>query len=130
MPCLGRLGATLLILNLQGVYNTSDVHTDALLQLLHTKLLPKPNAMPSTTREAKKLLSTIGLALDTIHACPTGCVLYRKDFTDLTECPMRHCGLPRYRPDTIGDKIPEKVWQCHGSFLYVVLQSNASFPVW
>ena len=104
-----RLGASLLLLNLQGVFNTSDVHIDALFQLLHNKLLPQPNTLPKSSREAKKLLSSIGLTLETIHACPRGCVLYRKTYTNHTHCPKQHCGLPRYRPDTIGDKIPEKV---------------------
>jgi hypothetical protein len=103
------LGATLLLLNLQGVLNTSDVHTDALMGLLHAKLLPKPSKLPPNVREAKKLLRSIGLAFDTIHACPKGCVLYHGEYETLTHCPIVKYNLPRYRPDIIGDNIPEKV---------------------
>src|SRR5450759_762568 len=86
-----KLGATLLLLNLQGVFNTSDVHIDALFQLLHNKLLSRPNTLLSSSRDAKKLLSSIGLALETIHACPRGCVLFRKTYADHTHCPKRRC---------------------------------------
>lgn len=103
------MAATLLLLNLQGMFNTSDVHTDALFELLHSKLLPQPNTMPRGVREAKKLLSSIGLSLETIHACPKGCMLYRKEYADHTVCQIDGCNHPRYRTDTLGDKIPEKV---------------------
>jgi hypothetical protein len=104
-----RLSATLLLLNLQSVYGASDVHTDALFDLLQQKLLPQPNTLPSSTRDAKKLLTSIGLAFETIHACPSGCILYRGEHVDAESCPMPNCGKPRYRSDTIGDKIPQKV---------------------
>ncbi len=91
-----RLAATLLLLNLQGVYNTSDSHTDSLFQLLNGKLLPQPNTLPPSHREAKKVLSSIGLEFQTIHACPGGCILYRGEHAGKTECPRRHCKKKRY----------------------------------
>lgn len=102
-----RLSGTLLLLNLQSVYGASDVHTDALLELLHTKLLPQPNTLPPSVRDAKKLLTSIGMAFETIHSCPSGCILYQGEHVDAQACP--NCNKPRYRADTIGDKIPQKV---------------------
>jgi hypothetical protein len=104
-----RLLGTLLLLNLQSIYGASDVHTDALLELLHTKLLPQPNTLPSSVRDAKKLLTSIGMTFETIHACPNGCILYRGEYADAQSCPKANCNKPRYRSDTIGDKIPQKV---------------------
>lgn len=111
-----RLSATLLVLNLQSVYGASDVHTNKLFQLLHSKLLPQPNTLPSSVRDAKKLLTSIGLAFETIHACPAGCILYRGEHADATSCPQPRCGKPRYRSDTHGDKIPQKVTKFLGNY--------------
>jgi hypothetical protein len=37
----------------------------------------------------------LGLVYDVIHACPSGCILYRKENADLTECPKQSCRKSR-----------------------------------
>lgn len=102
-----RLSATLLILNLQSTYGVPNAHTDAIFSLLSGKLLPMPNTLPKSRQEAKQVLASIGMVYNIIHACPNGCVLFRKDLENATECPK--CEAKRYRDDMIGTKVPEKV---------------------
>jgi hypothetical protein len=102
-----RLSTTLLFLNLQSTYSVSNVAMDSIFRGIHT-LLPKPNSMPTSRDEAAKLLSKLGLECEVIHMCEKGCKLFRgDDLKDATQCPT--CKSPRYRDDTIGEKIPRKV---------------------
>ena len=43
--------------------------------------------------EAKKTISVLGLEYVKIHACPNDCILYRKEYKGLFECPT--CGLSK-----------------------------------
>jgi hypothetical protein len=43
-------------------------------------LLPKPNFMPKNTYEAKKIISTLSMHVQRIHACPNQCMLYYGDY--------------------------------------------------
>jgi hypothetical protein len=45
---------------------------------LLTKVLPKPNGLPSSTYQAKKIISSLTLGIQKIHACPNHCILYQK----------------------------------------------------
>jgi predicted Zn-ribbon and HTH transcriptional regulator len=102
-----RLSTTLLFLNLQSTYSVSNVAMDSIFRAIHT-LLPKPNSMPTSRDDAAKLLSKLGLECEVIHMCEKGCKLFRgDDLKDATQCPT--CKSPRYRDDTIGEKIPRKV---------------------
>nr|GEV46270.1 hypothetical protein [Tanacetum cinerariifolium] len=56
---------------------------------------PKDNELPVTTYHAKKLTCPMGLAVERIHACRNDCILYRKDYKDLHECPV--CKVSRYK---------------------------------
>jgi hypothetical protein len=47
----------------------------ALLKLL-TKVLPKPNGLPSSTYQAKKIICSLTLGIEKMHACPNHCILY------------------------------------------------------
>jgi hypothetical protein len=49
----------------------------ALLELL-SKVLPKPNGLPTSTYLAKKIICPLILGIENIHACPNHCILYRK----------------------------------------------------
>lgn len=104
---VSRLSATLLILNLQSMAGGTNVHTDGIFKLLSGTLLPSPNTCPTSRLEAKSLMTSIGLEYKVIHACPKGCVLFRKDLEEASFCPK--CNSKRYRDDTIGAKVPEKV---------------------
>ncbi len=70
------LATMLLLLNLRIVHRVNDVFMDELFSLLCKELLPKGNKMPINTYEAFKLIKTLGLNYDLIHACPNGCVLF------------------------------------------------------
>ena len=45
--------------------------------------------------EAKKILCSLGLQYEKIHACPNDCMLYRKEFADNKSCPI--CGESRWQ---------------------------------
>ena len=61
--------------------------------------------------EAKKTLNSLGMEYEQIHACPTDCVLYRKELKDASLCPT--CGTSRWKIDNTGTKrrkgVPTKV---------------------
>jgi Transposase family tnp2 len=80
---------------------------DALLKLLSSKILPEKNLLPESHREAKNVLSTVGMEYHAIHCCPKGCCLFRgEELENATHC---KCGQARYRDDTMGNNIPAKV---------------------
>ncbi len=70
------LAAMLLLLNLRTIHGVSSVFMDELFSLLRKELLSKGNKMPINTYEAFKLIKTLGLSYDSIHACPNGCVTF------------------------------------------------------
>jgi hypothetical protein len=81
-------------------------------------MLPKPNELPTTTYEAKKIVCPLGLQIKKIHACPNDCILYRGVHENLDECPV--CHASRYKilrddPSDVEDeerpkkRIPAKV---------------------
>ena len=91
---VSRIRTLLALMNLQSIYGWSDASVTALFELLH-KLLPSGNRMPKSRRDAKKVLSTVGLDYDCIHACPNDCVLFCGDLAQLEVCP--ECSASRYR---------------------------------
>ncbi|XP_074298389.1 uncharacterized protein LOC141629260 [Silene latifolia] len=64
----------------------SDKSFTALLRLL-SDMLPKGNDLPTNTYRCKKVLCPLATNYQKIHACPSDCILYRKDYSDLDECP-------------------------------------------
>jgi hypothetical protein len=58
-------------------------------------MLLKPNELPTTTNEAKKIVCPLGLQIEKIHACPNDCILYRGVHENLGECPV--CHASRYK---------------------------------
>jgi hypothetical protein len=63
--------------------------------------------------EAKKYLSELGLAYESIHVCKTNCVLFRKsklsdkDYSKLEVCPI--CGESRWEDGDGKRRVPHKV---------------------
>ncbi|XP_074283081.1 uncharacterized protein LOC141607631 [Silene latifolia] len=86
---LTRLSATLKLYSLKAKNGWSDKSFTSLLQLL-SEILPDGNELPKRTYDAKKILCPMGVDYVKIHACPNDCILYRKDYKDLNECPK--CG--------------------------------------
>jgi hypothetical protein len=70
------LATMLLLLNLRSIHGVNNVFMDEFFSLLHKEMLPKGSKMPVNTYEAFKLIKTLGLSYDSIHACPNGCVTF------------------------------------------------------
>jgi hypothetical protein len=69
---------------------------------------PECSTLPKSYNEAKNLLKELGLGYDSIHVCFNNCVLFRKQYDKLDDCPI--CGLSTWKdPET--KKIPQKVLQ-------------------
>nr|GEZ63399.1 hypothetical protein [Tanacetum cinerariifolium] len=82
------------LLDLKAKNNQSNRSFTTLLELLH-EAFPEDNELPIMTYHAKKLTCPMGLAVERIHACRNDCILYRKDYKDLHECPV--CKASRYK---------------------------------
>ncbi|XP_058733075.1 uncharacterized protein LOC131604664 [Vicia villosa] len=89
-----RLSSVLKLYNLKAGNGWSDKSFTDLLTLLKD-ILPENNVLPSRTYEAKKMLCSIGMSYEKIHACPNDCILFRNEYTSLDMCPK--CSAPRYK---------------------------------
>jgi hypothetical protein len=99
------LSATIIIMNMCVVFRVSNKFTDELLRYLSSDLLPLENKLPTSHYEARKLIRSLGLQYNNIHACPNGCVLYEEEHADLNLCPK--CGRTRWTEGS--NSIPAKV---------------------
>ena len=57
-------------------------------------LLPEGHILPKNLYESQKLLRALKMPYEHIHACPNGCVLFRKDHEKAMHCPK--CKSSRY----------------------------------
>jgi hypothetical protein len=89
-----QLRVVLKLLKLKASHGWSDNSLSELLNLL-AKLFPKPNTLPTSTYMVKKLICTLSLGVDKIHACPNHYILYRREYEFNTKCPV--CGVSRYK---------------------------------
>ncbi|XP_074579109.1 uncharacterized protein LOC141835604 [Curcuma longa] len=79
----------------------SNKSFDMLLQLLQ-EAFPKPNAIPNSHYEAKKLLKELGLTYEKIHVCKNDCILFWGEHENKDACPV--CKEPRYKYDGMNKK--------------------------
>jgi hypothetical protein len=93
-------------MNLCIVHGVSNYFMDELFSILQGHLLPDGNLLPQNHYKAKALTRKLGLAYNTIHACESGCVLFRRVLANETECPKYK--KPRYK-DQRRNKFPMKV---------------------
>ena len=91
------LAATILIMTLCTIHGVSNQFADALFTLFRKHLLPSENPLPKNYHAAKALIRKLGLNYNTIHACESGCVLFRGPYEDATSCPK--CNKPRYKDE-------------------------------
>jgi hypothetical protein len=84
---------TIELMKLKTTSGWSDTSFLALLELL-TKVLPKPNGLPSSTNQAKKIICLLSLGIEKIYACPNHCILYQKELKFKDGCPR--CNASRY----------------------------------
>jgi hypothetical protein len=80
------LWMTLELLKLKPSNGCSDSSFSALLELL-SKVLPKPNGLPTSTYLAKKIIYLLTLDVEKIHAFPNHSILYRKEHEFKDKCP-------------------------------------------
>jgi len=84
-----RLTAVLALINLKSKNGWTDKSFTELLDLVKD-MLPKDNTLPDHNYEAKKVICLMGIEYKKINVCPNDCILYRKEFEDLHECPVCH----------------------------------------
>jgi hypothetical protein len=92
-----RLSTVLKLYNLKIGNGWSDKSFTDLLTLLKD-MLPENNVLPSRTYEAKRMLCSIGMSYEKIHACPNDCILFRNEYASLNMCPK--CSASRYKKGT------------------------------
>jgi hypothetical protein len=85
-----QLCVMLELLKLKANHGWPDNSFSDLLSLL-AKLLPKPNTLQTSTYRAKKLICSLSLVVEKIHACLNHYILYRKEHEFKTKCPV--CGM-------------------------------------
>jgi hypothetical protein len=73
---LSRLTRALMLLNTCATHWVINGFVDELFSLLCNYNLPKPNKLPRSHYEAKRLVQNLGLRYSKIHACKNGCVLF------------------------------------------------------
>jgi hypothetical protein len=104
------ISATIVMINMAVIHGVSNAYVNELLKYLVTVLLPQGNMLPSSHYEARRLIRKLGLNYNVIHACLSGCILYRNEYNDLESCPKPGCGLSQFIPSSTC--IPVKVI-CH-----------------
>jgi hypothetical protein len=80
------LWMTLELMKFMATSGWSDTSLSTLLELLN-KVLPKPNGLPSSTYQAKKIICPLTLGIEKIHACSNHYILYRKEHEFKDRCP-------------------------------------------
>jgi hypothetical protein len=73
--------------------NMSREHFDGMLTVIGS-LLPDGHILPKSMYESQKLLRALKMPYEQIHACPKGCVLFRKEHKDVNYC--LKCESSRY----------------------------------
>jgi hypothetical protein len=93
---LQQLNGLTQLLSIFKAHDASDTLTSEVLAFLSTKMLPQPNSLPASTYEASKILGKLGLAYESIRACPNSCILYRgENYKYLQQCPK--CRAPWHK---------------------------------
>ncbi|XP_024043026.1 uncharacterized protein LOC112099786 [Citrus clementina] len=108
-----KLSFLVKLFNVKGRFGWSDSSVSALLSVL-ADAFPKTNEIPTSMYEAKKTMSALGLEYVKIHACPNDCILYRKEYEGLLECPT--CGLCRWKKK---DETPKCRLKHSGKNVYI-----------
>ena len=80
-----KLSAAFKLYNLKVENEWSDKSFTILLNLLKD-MLPEANELLDYTYDAKKILCSMGMNYERIHACPNDCILYKKNYESLKRC--------------------------------------------
>jgi hypothetical protein len=76
---VSQLDAIGCVMAFKSQYSMSRDAFDGLLTVIRS-LLPDDHVLPKSMYEAQKLLRALKMTYEQIHACPKGCVLFRKEY--------------------------------------------------
>jgi hypothetical protein len=68
-----------MLLNTCVIHQDGNGFVDELFSLLCNSILPRPNHLPKSNYETKKMIQNLGLGYTIIYACENGCVLFCND---------------------------------------------------
>ena len=88
------LFTVLMLLQFKATHRWSDSSFKALLHLLKD-MLPKGNKMPKTVYDAEKIVCPLELEVEKIHTCKADCILFRREYAELDQCPI--CETHQYK---------------------------------
>ena len=101
-----KLSATVQLYNLKVKNGWSDTSFTQMLKLKR-EMLPKENTLPDSSYAAKRLIKSLGLDYEMIHACQNDCILYRGKYESTDKCPT--CGKSRWKVDAHSGKVRKGV---------------------
>ena len=71
------------------------------------KSFPDASELPHTYSKMKNFHRAVGIGYDMIHVCKNNCVLFWKDYANLSECPK--CKSSRWKDGDAVKRIPHTV---------------------
>ncbi|KAL7607985.1 hypothetical protein Lser_V15G12232 [Lactuca serriola] len=89
-----QLSVVARLLNIKSEYRIPELCFDAICQLIKDGL-PEENNMVDSLYESKKLIQALGLPVELIDCCRSGCMIYWKGDKDLDRC--KFCNAQRYK---------------------------------
>jgi hypothetical protein len=88
------------VMALKSQYSMSRDCFDAMLTVIGSLLL-EDHIVPKSMYESQKLLRALKMSYEQIHACPKGCILFRKEHAAAKYCTK--CGSSRFLEVESGD---------------------------
>ncbi|XP_023761137.2 uncharacterized protein LOC111909581 [Lactuca sativa] len=96
-----QLSVAARLLNIKSEYRIHEQCFNAICQSMKDGL-PEDNNMVDSLYETKKLIQALGLPVEHIDCCRSGCMLYWRDNKDLDQC--KFCEAQRYKSSTNSSK--------------------------
>ena len=90
---VSQLDAIACLMAVKSQFSLSRDAIDVMLTIIGS-LLPEGHILPKNLYEAKKLLRALKMPYEMIHACPNGCILFRKEHAEAKYCPK--CEASRF----------------------------------
>lgn len=84
-----KLSFIVRLFQIKCMFGMSNKALEAILELF-SLVLPKDHYIPNSLEKVQKVIRDLGLDYQKIHACFNDCVLFRKEYADLDECPICH----------------------------------------
>jgi hypothetical protein len=98
---VSQLDAIGRVMTFKSLYSMSRDTFDGLLIVIGS-LLSEDQILPKSMYEAQKLLRALKMTYEQIHACPKGCVLFRKEYAEAKYCTK--CKSSRFMELNSGDR--------------------------